>query len=100
LAKTVRTAPLRDAVHLERRIGELHRELEAAGRSDPIDICCTPFSHPHWRERFEPDRLRDEAAQLAALGVTWLSIRLPSPSRHAFLEHVARFGDELIPASR
>jgi hypothetical protein len=40
--------------------------------------------------------LAEEAATLAALGVTWLTVYLPAPSRAAFLENVARFGAEVI----
>jgi hypothetical protein len=80
--------------------GELRAMAEAAGRTDPIDVCCTPFTHPHWRERFEPGMLLDEADRLAAIGVTWLSIRLPAPDRGAFLELAERFGKEVIDAQR
>jgi hypothetical protein len=42
--------------------------------------------------------LLDEADRLAAIGVTWLSIRLPAPDRAAFLELAERFGKEVIDA--
>jgi hypothetical protein len=46
----------------------------------------------------EPGLLLDEADRLAAIGVTWLSIRLPAPDRAAFLELAERFGKEVIDA--
>jgi probable F420-dependent oxidoreductase len=96
LARAVRTTPMADIEDLRLAITALRRSAEQAGRSDDIDICCVPFSHPHHRQRFEPEQLVDEAAELAALGVTWLSIRLPARSRAAYLENVERFAEEVL----
>jgi len=98
LAKATRTAPMEDVDDLKRAIGELRDAAERAGRTDPIDICCIPFSHPHHRDAFDPPRLVEEARQLAELGVTWLSVRLPAPSRKGYLENVERFGAEVVRA--
>jgi probable F420-dependent oxidoreductase len=98
VAAVVRTAELTGIDMLAGRMDELRAMAGAAGRTDPIDVCCTPFTHPHWRDRFEPELLLDEAGRLAAIGVTWLSVRLPSPDCATFLEHVERFGKEVIGA--
>lgn len=97
-AKATRTAPMEDLDDLKRAIGELRHAAERAGRTDPIDICCIPFSHPHHRSVFDPRRLVEEALQLAELGVTWLSVRLPAPSRMGYLENAERFGVEVVRA--
>jgi hypothetical protein len=55
-----------------------------------------PFTHPHHRNRFDSAELVEEADRLAALGVTWLSVRLPAPSRAGYLENVERFGAEVV----
>ncbi|MCU1646133.1 MAG: class F420-dependent oxidoreductase [Nocardia sp.] len=96
LAKATRTAALTDVDSLARAIGDMRSFATEIGRSEPIDICVTPFSHPHHRAALEPERLLDEAVQLARLGVTWLSIRLPAPSRAGFLENVAGFATEVV----
>jgi hypothetical protein len=96
LAKAVRTAELADTGDLTRAIGELKAAVDRARRSDPIDICCVPFSHPHHRNRLEPGRLLEEADELAKLGVTWLSVRLPAPSRAGYLENVECFEAEVL----
>jgi probable F420-dependent oxidoreductase len=98
VAAAVRTAELTSLDMLAGRMDELRAMAEAAGRTERIDVCCTPFTHPHWRDRFEPEVLLDEADRLAAIGVTWLSIRLPAPDRAAFLELAERFGKEVIDA--
>jgi probable F420-dependent oxidoreductase len=96
LAKQTRTAELADLEDLKRAIGELRAAADKAGRTAPIDICCVPFSHPHHRPLLDPGRLLDEAARMAELGVTWLSVRLPAPSRAGYLENVERFGAEVV----
>ena len=97
-AAAVRTVPMADIDALARSIEELHAAADAAGRTDPIDICATPFTHPAWKRKLEPEQLLDEAVKLESVGITWLSIRLNTPSRAAFLEEVERFGTEVIRA--
>jgi probable F420-dependent oxidoreductase len=100
LARAVRTAQIADTDDLRLAIARLRDSAERIGRSDPIDICCTPFSHPHHRPRLEPERVLAEAAELEAMGVTWLSIRLGAPSRAGYLENVERFGREVLAVWR
>jgi probable F420-dependent oxidoreductase len=96
LARTVRTAPMRDLADLRTALADLRAQAERQRRTEPLEICVVPFSHPHWRARLDPPALLDEAAELAGLGVTWLSVRLAAPSRAAFLANVGRFGGEVI----
>lgn len=97
-AEAVRTSPMADIDALTRSVEELRVAAEAAGRTDVIDVCATPFTHPAWKRTLEPERLLDEAAKLESIGVTWLSIRLNTRSRDAFFEEVDRFGREVIRA--
>lgn len=97
-ARATKTLPIADIGDLERAIGALRAAARRAGRSEPIDICCAPFSHPYHRGVLDPPRLLEEAAMLAGLGVTWLSVRLPAPSRAGYLENVERFGAEVVRA--
>jgi probable F420-dependent oxidoreductase len=100
-AKIVRTAPIDGIAGLEARIALLRAEAKTRGRSEPLDICLTPFTHPHHprgQERLDPPQLRDEIAQLAPLGVTWLSIKLRAPDQATLLANIERFGKEVIGA--
>jgi probable F420-dependent oxidoreductase len=99
LAAATGTAELDGPDALRRGIEELRSEAERHGRTGPLDVCMTPFSHPHYRPRLDPARLLDEAAELAELGVTWLSVRLAAPSRAEFLRNIERFGDQVIGQS-
>jgi probable F420-dependent oxidoreductase len=79
------------------RAGEMSAE---AGRTQPLDVCFTPFSYPHNRETFDVDKFVDEALELKGAGVTWLAFHLPSPSQSAFLDNVAGFGTDALPKVR
>ncbi|HEY0453144.1 TIGR03619 family F420-dependent LLM class oxidoreductase [Actinophytocola sp.] len=96
LARATHTAELADLGDLGCAVAALRAVAAEAGRTEPIDICCTPFSHPHHRAHLQPERLLDEAGRMAELGVTWLSIRLAAPSRAEFLENVERFAAEVV----
>jgi probable F420-dependent oxidoreductase len=100
-AAAVRTASITSIGDLRARIDVLRAEADAAGRTEPIDICMTPFTHQHHprgQENYDPPVLLDEAERLADIGVTWLSVKLRSPSRGVFLDYVERFGKEVIGA--
>ena len=95
LAAAAGTVPMDSPEALRRGIDDLRSEADRLGRTEPLDICTTPFSHPHYRGRLEPALLLEEAAGLAEIGVTWLALRLPAPSRAEFLRHVGRLGDRI-----
>jgi hypothetical protein len=100
-AQVVRTSPLPGPADLKTRVELLRAEARAAGRTEPLDICLTPFTHrhhPRGQERLDPPLLLEEIEQLTPLGVTWLSIKLRSPDRATFLANIERFGAEVIRA--
>ena len=95
----VRTASMRSIDDLRDRIAILREERAAAGQSGPFDICMTPFTHQHHprgSENYDPPALLDEAAQLAEIGVTWLSVKARSPDRKTLLRNIERFGKEVL----
>ena len=94
LARAVRTTSIASVDDLRRAITDLRNLAEQVGRAEPIDICFAGFSQRHGG--FEPQRLVDEAAELEALGVTWMSVRLPAPSRAGYLENVERFAEDVL----
>ena len=96
LAAATGTAELDGPDALRRGIDELRSEAERCGRMEPLDVCTAPFSPPHSRPGLDPARLADESAALAELGVTWLTVRLPAPSRKEFLRNVELFGEQII----
>jgi len=96
MAKAVRTTELANVDDLRLGIESMRADADRLGRREPLDVCVTPFSHPHAQAAFRPDVLAREAAELAGLGVTWLTIFLPAADRADFLRNAERFGAEVI----
>jgi probable F420-dependent oxidoreductase len=98
-AKLTKSPVVETVADLAARVGYLREQAEAAGRTEPIDICMVPFG---WAF-VTPDSvldlpaLVDQAHELAALGVTWLSVNLPAETRKGFLHRAERFAAEVLP---
>jgi probable F420-dependent oxidoreductase len=96
-----RTAPLETLEQLAARIRELRDHASALGRSDPLEVSFVPFGLPMNPKRMpDPDGFCEEVARLSEIGVSWLSIGLPSPSRAGYREEAARFGEQVIARIR
>ena len=93
----VRTAAIESPSDLGEKIELLGELADQAGRSDAIDVNFVPFgSAMNLSELPEADRFCEQVRELEAVGVTWLSVGMPTPSRDAYVENVARFGEEVI----
>jgi len=91
-AAAVDTASMTDTAMLANAITRLHERTEEAGRTDRLDVCFTPFSHPGHKDVVDPAAFVAEAHELAEIGVTWLAFHLPAPSIAEFCDTVAAFG--------
>jgi probable F420-dependent oxidoreductase len=91
-AAAVDTAAIGDAAALAAAIARLRELAQHAGRTDPLDVCFTPFSHPAHTDTVDPGAFVAEAHELARIGVTWLAFHLPAPGVAAFCDNVAEFG--------
>jgi probable F420-dependent oxidoreductase len=96
LSKTTRTAEIGTLEELGAKIDSLRSQLNQAGRARPFDIRVGPREDPKACNASEAQRMLDEAAQLAALGVNWFGTTLPHPSFQGFMQNVHWFG-ELVP---
>jgi probable F420-dependent oxidoreductase len=93
----VRTAAIETLADLAKRIDYARAYAREIGRTAPLDICFVPFGlsmrdmsdldSPHLRDRFE---------ELAALGVTWLTVVLPARTRADYCDRVRAFGDDVL----
>jgi probable F420-dependent oxidoreductase len=79
-----RTPSLATFDELGKRIESMHEIAEAAGRTEPLDVCVAPMSgaagatmtpgeHHH-----DAGALRDDVAMLASMGVTWMTVGVQS----------------------
>ncbi len=101
VGRQTRTAAIESPGDLALRIRELRAYAEEIGRSEPLDVNFVPFGQGiNPRVLPDADTFCEQVARLAEIGVTWLSVGLPSPSRAGYCEHAARFGEQVIARIR
>ena len=94
LTSRVRTPELSNLEELERRMQILRDHAAAIGRTEPIDVCFSPFSEG-------ASRTVDELHRLESLGVTWAVLHGPAAkTRSEWIDGTRRLADEIIAPSR
>ncbi len=95
--RQTRTAPLESIDQLAARIRELRDHARGLGRGELLDVNFVPFGLPMNPARLpDPDAFCEQVLRLSEIGVSWLSIGLPCPSRAGYREQAARFGEQVI----
>jgi probable F420-dependent oxidoreductase len=104
-----RSAHLEDIDDLRRLFRRLDDERAAAdrdgtglvGRRSSFDVLVYPMV-PFLPEAagFSPDALVEHAGELRGLGVTGFIVGMPSPSRRAYEEGLAAYGEAVLPLLR
>lgn len=85
---------------LQARVRQLREMLEAAGRTDPVDVCVNLPDPPKRMDRAEADRCLQTVGMLAEAGATWLFTGAEHASRAGFIENVRWFGEAVITRAR
>jgi len=94
VSSAVRTPPLANLDDLAQRIQVLRDHAAAIGRTEPIDICFSPFAEGT-RETL------DELELLENLGVTWAVLHVGAvTTRAAWVDAVQRLGEEVVAVYR
>ncbi|MCA9511445.1 MAG: TIGR03619 family F420-dependent LLM class oxidoreductase [Myxococcota bacterium] len=101
MAERVRTAVVASLDDLRERIAYLRACEKEFGRAQPLDVMFVPFgmrmNSPH---PVDPVRFAETSAELAELGVTWLTITPPLGTRADYCAWVRRFGEDVIARER
>jgi probable F420-dependent oxidoreductase len=91
---------------MEAAIASLHEQRDQAGRGDKPFAVGGGFSYyvgepgwdvPEWTVRGEPEKLAEQIAGLAAIGVTNVQVRPPSRSCAELIEQVEAFAEQVVP---
>ncbi|MBW2244388.1 MAG: LLM class F420-dependent oxidoreductase, partial [Deltaproteobacteria bacterium] len=90
MAKHIGTAALEGTDDLRDRLAYANTHAAKVGREAPLDIVYSPVGQHEALP--EPSAFIDLAAELEAIGVTWLVVSLPHRTRAEFLDEIARFG--------
>ena len=98
LAATARTVPLETLDDLRGMLGDLWRQVEAAGR-DPsaIDVSFTTMAGGDPADDgFDPEAHLEALGRLADLGVTWCAAPIGGDSLNRAVEALHRYGESVI----
>ena len=98
LATTAKTPVLETLDDLAVMLDDLWRRTAAAGRDrSTIDVAFAADAGGHpGDDAFDADAHVAELERMAALGVTWNSVRVPGDSVAHALEAIERYGEEVI----
>jgi probable F420-dependent oxidoreductase len=98
----LKTATIDSIAVLAERVGELRQMFADAGRETVPTVAFTPPSLLMTRRTgaVSPAQFVDEAGQLAAAGVSQLTVGLPAKTRRDLLTAMERFAGEVIPQLR
>ena len=97
-----RSAHLEDISDLTKMLAYLHDEADRVGRTDPIDVMCSPFAGGvPGTSRFDAPTYVEALGELVEIGVTWSTVGVYAKSLDHALESYTQFGAEVIdPMSR
>lgn len=76
-----------------RQLNDMRAEL---GRAGPFDVAIGSLVKLDFKTRETADKYIESVHELASVGVTWVMIEAPHPSRQAYIENVQWFGEEVI----
>jgi probable F420-dependent oxidoreductase len=97
VAARTRTAPLESAADLAQGMGYAAEYAESIGRADPLTVVFIPDGlSMGGAETFDADRVVASITELAAIGVTWVSVALPGDTRHTQLASMERFATRVL----
>jgi len=101
MAERVRTAVVASVADLRERIAYLRACEKEFGRAKPLDIAFVPFGIRTSSHRpLDLAKFDDTCAELAELGVTWLTIAPPHGTRAEYCDWVRRFGEQVLARRR
>ena len=99
-APTMTAANQESGIHTVEQLGEnivKAQEMRAeAGRTGHFDVAIGAKARLDYKTRESADAYIEEVRKLGAVGVSWIMVAPPHPTRQAFIDNVAWFGDEVI----
>ncbi len=99
-APTMTAANQESGIHsvaqLADNISQLMAMRAELGRTGPFDVAIGSLAKLDFKTRDSADKYIASVHELAAVGVTWVMIEAPHPSRQAYMENVQWFGQEVI----
>lgn len=99
-APTMTKANQESGIHTVEQLGEniqkLHELRGKLNKTGPFDVAIGARAKLDYASRESADKYLEAVAKLADVGVTWVMIEAPHPSRQGYIENVQWFGEEII----
>jgi probable F420-dependent oxidoreductase len=92
----VKASSVTSMEHLGEKIARLNELRAQTSRTAPFDIIVGGPFRPKAATRADAEEFIENTRQLESRGATWTWTKLPAPSRAAYLENVAWFGEAII----
>jgi alkanesulfonate monooxygenase SsuD/methylene tetrahydromethanopterin reductase-like flavin-dependent oxidoreductase (luciferase family) len=103
-APTMTAANQESGIHSVEQLGEAIAQIgemrAAAGRTGPFDVAIGARAKLDFQTRESADKYIEAVHDLAAVGVSWVMIEPPHPSRQAYIDNAQWFGEEVIARLR
>lgn len=93
---TVKRSSIVSMAHCAEKVNQLRELRDRLGRSGPFDLAIRPPFRFETTTRSSADQFLQQVRELETYGVNWIWTRVPAPSRAAYLENIAWFGEEII----
>jgi probable F420-dependent oxidoreductase len=91
-----RSPPMMSTEHLQERLAYLREHAASVGRPVPRDLVYMPRTAPPGSGNFDPAAARDHVAELAALGVTVLSVGIPGETRSEWTKNAEIYARAVV----
>jgi len=97
LATHIRSAPLESTGALADALADARRLCDEVGRTAPLTVCYVPDGLGMGGDaQIDPGRVLASVAELAALGVEWVTVALPGDTRDGQLAALEEFGRTVV----
>ena len=92
MVKTARTVSMGDETDLAAGIAYMKEQVEAQGRTRPIDIVLDSFRQPAGG----PQTTLDAAGRLERMGVSWVGLHVEGKTVAEWCDNAAKYGAEIL----
>ena len=96
--RRLKTPAITSLEEFAERLGYARDHAASVGRTEPFEVVFMPMGLDMFSNAgVQPAAVIDSIEQLAAVGVTYVTMMVPGNTRAEFKDQVAMFGDEIIP---
>ena len=96
MTKANQASGIHSVEQLGEHIGKIQEMRAKLNKTGPFDVTINARAKLDYTSRESADKFLKAVSDLAEVGVTWVMVEPPHPSRQGFLENVQWFGEEIV----